>query len=55
MRAALTNPATRETASVEIGDWARDLCLIVGSEISTAYAVGGALAQGISDSWEEKV
>jgi len=52
MRAALENPSTREGAAVEIGDWARDLCLTMGSSLDTAYAVGGFLASGVAKTWE---
>lgn len=53
LRQELADPATRMSASVEVGDWARDLCLMMGSEIRTAYFVGGQLAHGLTESWRE--
>lgn len=51
LRQELAEPTTRVAAAVEIGDWARNLCLALGSGIDTAYAVGGILASGVAASW----
>lgn len=53
-RARLADPATREAEAVRIGDWAKEMCLLFGSSLDTAFVVGGTLAQGLLESWEEK-
>ena len=55
IRRRLADPATRTRAAVEAGDWARDLCLMFGASIDTAFAVGGALARGLEKSWNGEV
>jgi len=54
IRLRLANPATRTCAAVEAGDWARNLCLMFGASMDTAFFVGGAMARGLERSWSEK-
>lgn len=54
LRRRLADPATRTLAAVEAGDWARNLCLLFGASLDTAFFVGGAMARGLEKSWTEK-
>jgi hypothetical protein len=53
IRRRLADPSTRLAAAVEIGDWARDICLIFGSQLDTAYFVGGTFARGLEREWSK--
>ncbi len=50
----LANVATRERALDEIGQWAKDTCLMFGATPATAYQVAWLLTEGITSSWEER-
>jgi hypothetical protein len=54
LKAELADPGTRQQALNELGQWAKDTCLLFGSEASTAYNVAATLVQGIQDSWEPR-
>ena len=54
IKAALADASTRHQALDELGQWAKDTCLLCGSEASTAYIVAALLVEGIQDSWEPK-
>lgn len=47
LRQRLADPKTRKDAAIEFGDWARDLCLFMGSEFRIACYVGAVIAIGI--------
>lgn len=54
LRERLADPTTRIAAAIEIGDWARNLCLLMGTEFSTACKVGAVFAMGIERSWSNE-
>lgn len=53
VRRRLADPDTRVGAAVELGDWARDLCLLMGAELQTALNVGAALTLGLDVEWAD--
>lgn len=55
IRQRLADPHRRRAAALEIGNWTRDLCLLFGTSLDTAYAVGGLMAHGLEQNWSEKV
>ena len=52
LRSRLKDPDTRQGAAVEFADFAKDLVIFMGGEPKTAYAVAGAIAQGLTDTWD---
>lgn len=54
IKAALADASKRHQALDELGQWAKDTCLLCGSEAATAYIVAALLVEGIQDSWEPK-
>lgn len=51
MRARLADPSTRQGACIELGDWMRDFCLLMGTEFETALLVGQAMTTGLYREW----
>lgn len=54
LRERLADPATRTAAALEFGDWMRGLCLLFGSEFTTACRVGAIAAIGIEREWSKE-
>ncbi len=52
--AQLKDEETRVQAIDEIGEWAKNTCLLFGSNPTTAYQVALILVEGISASWEDR-
>lgn len=50
----LDDTGTRTEACLEFGDWARDLCLFMGTELETACNVGTTVSVGLEKSWTQK-
>lgn len=53
LRKRLADPATRNLAAIEVGDYFRDLCLIMGTELKTASKVGAVVAIGLDKEWSK--
>ena len=53
IKAMLANESTRAQALDRLGEWAKDTCLMAGSEATTAYKVASTLVSGISETYED--
>lgn len=51
LRLRLTDPLTRRQAALEMGDWIRALCLLMGTSFKTACIVGAEFAAGLEQEW----
>ena len=49
----LANESTRDQALDEIGEWAKNTCLLLCTEATTAYKVASTLVSGISETYED--
>jgi hypothetical protein len=52
IKAMLADEGTRAQALDRMGEWAKDTCLMAGSEATTAYKVASTLVSGISEVYE---
>lgn len=52
IKTMLADPSTRSQALDNIGEWAKNNCLMQGASPSTAYVVAWLLVEGISATWE---
>lgn len=53
IRRQLADPNERLGAALEMGEWARDLCIVMGVSLDTAFYVGGEFASGLLKEWSE--
>lgn len=54
LRDQLADAKTRNAAALEIGDWMRALCLLMGTEFRTACIAGVLFATGIERDWSKE-
>lgn len=53
LKALLSDDDTRDQALDRIGEWAKDNCLMVGAEATTAYKVASTFVSGIAEMYED--
>lgn len=53
IKTMLADESTRTQALDRLGEWAKDTCLMAGSEATTAYKVASTLVIGISETYED--
>lgn len=52
IRTMLENPDKRDQALDQIGEWAKDNCLMQCATPSTSYIVAWVLVEGIAATWD---
>jgi len=53
IKAMLADESTRAQALDRLGEWAKDTCLMAGSEATTAYKVASTFVSGIAEMHED--